>query len=80
MITKIADFESEESVFLSFSVVWQEKSCFGENCRYRENICEIGKREVVAQIGRVESFFTVVRGWAPLLKAMNWYIVIVKRR
>ena len=60
MITKMADFESEESVFLSLSSVWQEKNCYGENFRYQENICEIGRaggccsnREPPDQIGRV---------------------------
>ena len=37
----MVDFESEESLFLSFSTVWQEKKFYGENFWYRKNICEI---------------------------------------
>ena len=54
MITKKVDFESEESVFLLLSAVWQVKKIF------MMKIFDVGrifvkseKREVVAQIGRV---------------------------
>ena len=54
MITKMVDFESEESVFLLLSAVWQVKKNF------MVKIFDVGrifvkseKREVVTQIGRV---------------------------
>ena len=56
----MVDFEGEENVFLSFSAVWQEKKFYGENFRYRDNTCEIGRaggsssnREPPNQIGMV---------------------------
>ena len=56
MITKMVDFESEESVFLSLSAVWQEKNFYGENFRYRESGGCCSNREPPDQIERVGMF------------------------
>ena len=42
MITKMVDFESEEVFSYRSLQFGNKKNVYGENFRYRENICEIG--------------------------------------
>ena len=51
MITKMVDFKSEESVFLSLSAVWQENKIMVKTFDIRRIFVKSGEREVVAQIG-----------------------------
>ena len=51
MITKMVDFKSEESVFLSLSAVWQENKIMVKTFDIRRIFVKSGEREVVAEIG-----------------------------
>ena len=53
MITKMVDFKSEESVFLTFSAVGQEKNFMVKIFDIGRIFVKSGEREVIAQIGRV---------------------------
>ena len=51
MITKMVDFKSEESVFLTFSAVGQEKNFMVKIFDIGRIFVKSGEREVIAQIG-----------------------------